>query len=66
MTKEKLQYGNSVIDFTLEFGERKTLGIKVHPDKSVQVIAPRGTSPEIIKEKVKSKAAWILKRLYTR
>ena len=57
--KEYITYGTSVIDFSLEFSERKTLGIKVHPDKSVQVIAPIGTSHEKVKEKVKSKAAWI-------
>lgn len=60
--KEHIIYGTSKIDFTLEFAERKTLGIKVHPDKSVQVIAPIGTPHEKIKEKVKHKAAWIQKQ----
>lgn len=62
MLKDQLQYGTSSIDYTLEFAERKTLGIKVHPDKSVHVIAPTDTTNEVIKSKVKSKASWILKQ----
>ncbi|MEQ8907950.1 MAG: SprT family zinc-dependent metalloprotease [Vicingaceae bacterium] len=60
--KQAIQFGLSTIDFELRFDDRKTLGIKVHPDKSVRVIAPHETSTEKIKEKVKSKAAWILKQ----
>lgn len=59
---EQIQYGTSFIDYSLEFAERKTLGIKVHPDKSVQVIAPMNSSSEKIKEKVHKKASWILKQ----
>lgn len=60
--KHQIQYGTSVIDFTLEYAARKTLGIRVHPDKSVQVIAPIGASQQVIEKKVKSKAAWIQKQ----
>lgn len=62
MLKDQLQYGTSQIDYTLEYAERKTLGIKVHPDKSVHVIAPTDTTTEAVKSKVKSKASWILKQ----
>ena len=62
MSNNRIQYGTSQIDYTLEFAERKTLGIKVHPDKSVHVIAPTDTTSEVIKSKVKSKASWILKQ----
>jgi len=60
--KEQIQYGTSLIDYNLEFAERKTLGIKVHPDKSVQVIAPMNTCLDEIKKKVHKKASWILKQ----
>lgn len=60
--KRSIQFGLSTIHFDLYFAERKTLGIKVHPDKSVQVVAPHETSFLKIEEKVKSKAAWILKQ----
>lgn len=62
MIKDKIQYGNSKIDYTLEFAKRKTLGIKVHPDKSVHVIAPLDSQLDLVKEKVKNKAAWILRQ----
>lgn len=62
MMKNQLKYGTSTIDYTLEFADRKTLGIKVHPDKSVHVIAPTSTSEDVIKSKVKDKASWILKQ----
>jgi len=62
MVNCQIKYGTSSIDFTLEYSERKTLGIKVHPDKSVQVTAPLGSSIETIKEKIRNKASWILKQ----
>ncbi len=60
--KSSIQYGSSLIKFDLEFSDRKTLGIKVHPDKSVQVDAPLHSTKEKINEKVRSKASWILKQ----
>lgn len=62
MVKDKIQYGKSTIDYELSYSNRKTLGIKVHPDKSVQVIAPIDTDDLEIKEKVRTKAAWILRQ----
>ena len=38
--QDQIQYGTSTIGYSLEYAERKTLGIKVYPDKSVRVIAP--------------------------
>ena len=46
MVKQNFQYGTSKIEYSLEYAERKTLGIKVHPDKSVQVLAPTESSLE--------------------
>ena len=60
--RDKIKYGTSQIDYNLEFAERKTLGIKVHPDKSVQVIAPLDSEMNEVRKKVKGKASWILKQ----
>lgn len=60
--QKELQFGNSTISYLLEFAERKTLGIKVFPDKSVQVLAPDNTSVAQIEKKVRSKAPWILRQ----
>lgn len=62
MMKATVQYGRSSIKFNLEYAERKTLGIRVHPDRHVYVVAPVNASLDTIKEKVKTKAAWILKQ----
>ncbi|MUP45390.1 M48 family peptidase [Gramella sp. BOM4] len=62
MMNNSIKYGNSIIEYDLDFSERKTLGIKVHPDKSVRVTAPMDTDEEKIKRKILSKAAWILKQ----
>lgn len=62
MLEDKIIYGKSTIEYSYSYAERKTLGIKVYPDKSVHVIAPLGTSLERISEKVRSKAAWILRQ----
>ena len=60
--KESVKYGSSLIKYDLEFSDRKTLGIKVHPDRSVHVDAPLESNKTKISEKVRSKASWILKQ----
>lgn len=62
MQEQELKYGSTVISFSLIYDERKTLGIKVYPDKSVHVVAPTDSSIEKIEEKVRSKAAWIIRQ----
>ena len=57
-----IQYGSMKIDFHLIFSDRKSLGIKVKPDLSVQVTAPGNTSLDRVKEKLRKKASWILKQ----
>jgi predicted metal-dependent hydrolase len=61
--KLSTQYGNKKIEFELEYRNRKTLAIQVKPIDKVLVLSPRGLSEHIIKEKVKSKGRWILKKL---
>lgn len=57
------QFGTRKIAYTLSFEQRKTLGIRVHPDCSVRVIAPFGTPVDKIVEHVRKRAPWILKQL---
>lgn len=57
--KSTIKYGTSSIQFEWQYDDRKTLGIHVHPDRKVYVKAPAGTPIELIREKVKKKAAWI-------
>ena len=57
-----IQFGSKQIDFQLEYSNRKSLGITVKPDLSVLVKAPVDTSLEKVHEKLKKRAAWIIKQ----
>ena len=57
--KAEVDYGTTHIEFTIERAARKTLAIEVHPDTSVQVIAPIDTSVDAIKQKVLGRSKWI-------
>lgn len=63
MTHLAIQYGTKVLDCTLEYQERKTLGIKVLPDCTIKILAPTESTIETIEQKVKDKARWICKQL---
>lgn len=56
-------YGSKRIDFRLEYSDRRTLGITVTPDLDVLVKAPMDTAVEVIKERLRKKAPWIIRQL---
>lgn len=58
----EVKYGSESIKYILKYSNRKTLGIKVSPDGEVTVSAPIDSNQKDIKEKLKKKAAWILKQ----
>lgn len=58
----KIQYGNTTIDFSVEWRNRKTMALEVHPNMAVHIIAPLQASLEQIQEKVNKRASWILKQ----
>lgn len=62
MTMHEVAYGSVKITFTLEFTRRKTLGIAVHPDRTVHVRAPEGVSVEEVCAAVLRRARWILRQ----
>ncbi|MCO6497200.1 MAG: M48 family metallopeptidase [Chitinophagaceae bacterium] len=57
-----IQFGSIIIDFRLEYSERKSLGITVTPEMEVLVKAPVDTSIEKVKDKIRKKAPWIIKQ----
>lgn len=59
---EVLHFGSKLIEFHIEYSNRKSLGITVTPDMEVIVKAPVDAPIEKIKEKVKKKAPWIIKQ----
>ena len=57
-----VEFGSKKIEFTIKYSARKTLGIKVSQDKTVQVSVPLETSMEEIEKWVYKKAKWIFKQ----
>lgn len=60
--KDNIEYGSVVMEYTVEYRTRKTLGICVHPDGSVEVKAPMEAPLEQIKKHVHRRASWICKQ----
>lgn len=59
---DNIQFGSKLIDFRLEYSDRKSLGITVTPEMEVLVKAPTDTTIEKVKEKIRKKAPWIIKQ----
>ncbi len=57
-----VQYGSRTIDFKITRTARKTLAIEVHPDSSVQLIAPQNSTLEELKSRVAHRGKWIVKQ----
>lgn len=59
---DTIRFGSKIIDFRLEYSDRKSMGITVTPEMEVLVKAPVATSIEKVKEKVKKRAPWIIRQ----
>ncbi|MGV4463867.1 M48 family metallopeptidase [Ornithobacterium rhinotracheale] len=59
---EKIIYGKSIIEFSISYSDRKTLGITVNPDLSVNIKAPLNSKKEDIFKIVEKRAPWILEQ----
>ncbi|MDA8137897.1 MAG: SprT family zinc-dependent metalloprotease [Desulfobacteraceae bacterium] len=58
-----VQFGKTAIAYKVFFVNRKTLEIAVHPDRTVVVKAPDGTSFDVVEAKVLKRAGWIIRQL---
>jgi predicted metal-dependent hydrolase len=61
--QQQVKFGSRGINFTVQYRERKTFGIKVYPDCRVEVLAPIEAREDQVFEKVRLKAPWILKQI---
>lgn len=61
--EHQLTFGSRVIDFTVQYQERKSLGIRVYPEGRVEVRSPRSAKHQDIMGKVRQKAPWIIKQI---
>ena len=57
-----LQFGNTIIEYHLNFAQRKTVAIDIHPDSQVIITAPEGSDPAAIEELIRKRARWILRQ----
>jgi hypothetical protein len=57
-----VQYGRKRIDYALWYTKRKTLAIDVHPDLSVTVTAPVGSTDEAVGQRVAKRATCAARR----
>ena len=60
--KTFIDFGSKRINYTLQYSERKSLGITVTPEMEVLVKAPLSTTLTQVNEKVRKRAPWILKQ----
>jgi len=58
-----IRYGKESIRYHVLHCSRKTLAIEVHPNSSVVIKAPNGTSLDEIQLKVGKRARWIIRQL---
>jgi predicted metal-dependent hydrolase len=58
----QLHYGETTIEYHLTFVDRKTLGISVLPDLTVEVKAPLDSEFDIVEARVRQRANWILRQ----
>jgi len=55
-------YGSMLINFNVIRRNRSTLEIAVHPNSTVEVTAPVECTEEVIRERVKKRAGWIVRQ----
>ncbi len=60
--EKHLDFGTRRINYNLTYKNRKSLGVKVLPDTTVQVIAPESADENEVAKKVRAKAPWIIKQ----
>lgn len=60
--KRIFKWGEQEFPYRLVYAERKTLGISVNPEGSVQVKAPLNATMEQIEQKLRKRAGWIIRQ----
>lgn len=61
--EHQLRFGSRLIDFILHYQARKSLRIIVHPEGTVEVVAPITAREVDVVKRVRQKASWILKQI---
>lgn len=59
MPRDHVMWGETDLAYTYRQGRARTLTITVHPDLSIEVVAPAGATRHAIRSKVLKRGAWI-------
>ncbi|MBO4805821.1 MAG: M48 family metallopeptidase [Paludibacteraceae bacterium] len=62
ITRDNILYGASVIEYEIEYAQRKTLNISVNPDGTVYLKAPADATLQQIRQMIHKRANWILRQ----
>lgn len=57
-----LSYGGLEVPFQIEYRERKSLAITVHPDQRLEIVAPKGADLDRVLKRIEKRQPWILKQ----
>jgi predicted metal-dependent hydrolase len=58
-----ITYSTRQLKYRLRSSSRRTMGITVHPDGAIEVVAPKGTDPKDVEARVRRRARWIVRQL---
>ena len=58
-----LSVGERQVPFRIDYRDRKSLLITVHPNLRLEVVAPKGSTQEQVLPRVQKRASWILRQL---
>src|ERR1043166_9560690 len=58
-----ISYSVHRLDYRLRFSNRKTMAITVYPDRTIEVIAPRGAERDEVEARLRKRARWVLRQL---
>jgi predicted metal-dependent hydrolase len=57
-----ITYAGQRIDYRARHSARKTLAISIHPDGTVEVVAPTGTDQMVIAQRLLRRAGWVMQQ----
>lgn len=59
----RIKFGSRNIEFSLQYRKRKSVGIKVYPDNTVEISAPLEATEKQVFDMAKIKTPWIVRQL---
>src|ERR1700680_5053593 len=58
-----ITYSVHRLEYRLRFSARRTIAITVHPDRSIDIVAPKGTPQEEAEVRLRKRARWVIRQL---